>query len=38
MAISARAIQQYPVEEHIIMEANADVFKRLEQFAVENPR
>ncbi|CAE7039824.1 GATM [Symbiodinium sp. CCMP2592] len=33
MAISAKAVQSYPIEEHIILEANRDVFKRLEDFA-----
>ena len=33
MAISATAIQSYPIDEHIIMEANGDVFKRLKEFA-----
>ncbi|CAE6967797.1 GATM [Symbiodinium natans] len=33
MAISATAVQSYPIEEHIILEANSDVFKRLEEFA-----
>jgi len=33
MAISATAIQAFPIDEHIILEANGDVFKRLEEFA-----
>jgi guanidinoacetate N-methyltransferase len=33
MGISANFIQQYDIEEHIIVEANADIFKNLEQFA-----
>jgi guanidinoacetate N-methyltransferase len=38
MAISATAVQQHPIDEHIIMEANGDVFKRLEQFAIKYPK
>lgn len=38
MAISATAVQQYKIDEHIIMEANADVYKRLEAFAVKYPK
>jgi len=37
MAISATAVQQHPIDEHIIMEANGDVFKRLQQFAIKHP-
>lgn len=38
MAISATAIQQYDHTEHIIMEANGDVFKRLEAFKGTYPK
>jgi guanidinoacetate N-methyltransferase len=38
-AISATFIQQYEqVTEHVIIEANAEVFKRLQQFAENSPR
>jgi glycine amidinotransferase len=37
MAISATAVQGHPIGEHIIMEANGDVFKRLEHFAEGAP-
>ena len=37
MAISATAVQSHPIDEHIIMEANGDVFKRLEEFAAGAP-
>jgi len=37
MAISATAVQSHKPKEHIIMEANGDVFKRLQQFQKENP-
>jgi len=33
MGISARYIQEHEIEEHIIIEANADVFVQLEEFA-----
>ena len=33
MGISARYIQEHEIEEHIIIEANADVFVKLEEFA-----
>jgi guanidinoacetate N-methyltransferase len=33
MGISARYIQEYEIEEHIIIEGNADVFVKLEEFA-----
>ena len=33
MAISATKIQSFPVDEHVIVECNDDVFKRLEAFA-----
>jgi guanidinoacetate N-methyltransferase len=32
MGISARFIQEYDIEEHVIIEANSDIFKRLELF------
>ena len=35
MAISATKIQSFPVDEHVIVECNDDVFKRLEVFAKE---
>ena len=35
LGISAGAIQQYPIEKHIIVEANKDVFGRLEAFAAK---
>lgn len=38
MGISATAVQQHEIDEHIIMEANADVFKRLQAFAVKYPK
>ena len=37
MAISATTVQSHPIDEHIILEANADVFKRLEDFAESAP-
>lgn len=37
MGISATAVQQYPVDEHIIIEANAGVFDRLQGFAERAP-
>jgi guanidinoacetate N-methyltransferase len=37
MAISATAVQQFPIDEHIIMEANAGVFKKLEGFKEKYP-
>lgn len=37
MGISATAVQSHPIEEHIILEANGDVFKRLEEFAKGAP-
>ena len=33
MAISATKIQSFPVDEHVIVECNDNVFKRLEAFA-----
>lgn len=33
MAISATKIQSFPVDEHVIVECNDNVFKRLETFA-----
>jgi guanidinoacetate N-methyltransferase len=33
LGISARYIQEHEIEEHIIIEANADVFVKLEEFA-----
>ena len=33
MAISATKIQSFPVQEHVIVECNDEVFKRLEGFA-----
>lgn len=33
MAISATKIQSFPVDEHVIVECNDDVFKRLEAFS-----
>lgn len=33
MAISAGYIQEHDIQEHCIIEANADIFKRLEEFA-----
>jgi len=38
MAISARAVQQYEHTEHIIMEANGDVYKRLVAFKETYPK
>ena len=35
MAISATKIQSFPVDEHVIVECNDDVFKRLEAFSKE---
>jgi len=35
MAISATKIQSFPVDEHVIVECNDDVFKRLEVFSKE---
>ena len=37
MGISGSAVQKFPIKEHIIMEANGNVFKRLRQFAVQHP-
>ena len=37
MGISATAIQRHPVDEHVIIEANAQVFEELEAFAVSAP-
>jgi len=37
MGISATAIQSYPIEEHIVLEANAGVFERLGKFAQVSP-
>ena len=33
MGISANIIQEYDIEEHVIIEAHVDVFRNLEQFA-----
>jgi guanidinoacetate N-methyltransferase len=38
MAISATAVQSFPHDEHIIMEANKDVFKTLEEFKIKYPK
>ena len=35
LAISATKIQSFPVDEHVIVECNDDVFKRLEAFSKE---
>jgi guanidinoacetate N-methyltransferase len=32
LGISASYVQSFPIEEHVLIEANAEVFKRLEQF------
>jgi len=37
MAISATAVQQFEIDEHIIMEANGDVYKRLVKFKETYP-
>ncbi len=37
MGISARFVQRHPVTEHVIVEANTDVYQHLEAFAVEHP-
>jgi len=37
MGISAGAIQKHDIAEHVILEANADVFKRLQQFSKTSP-
>lgn len=37
MGISATAIQAFPIGEHVILEANADVFNRLQSFAGGTP-
>lgn len=37
MGISANYIQEHEIEKHIIVEANADVFKRLVEFAKTSP-
>lgn len=37
MAISAGWIQQHPVREHVIIEANAQVFEKLQAFAIDHP-
>lgn len=33
MAISATAVQSFDIEEHVIIECNGDVYKKLEKFA-----
>ena len=33
MAISATAIQKYDIKEHVIIECNGEVYKKLEKFA-----
>ena len=38
MGISASAVQKYPIAEHIILEANADVYSRLLAFKKAAPR
>jgi guanidinoacetate N-methyltransferase len=38
MGISARYLQSYPIDRHIIIEANWDVFERLAAFAVSATR
>lgn len=38
MGFSARAIQRYPIAEHVIIEANKAVFKNLEDFAKTSPQ
>ncbi len=37
MGISARFIQEHPIEEHIIIEANADVAEKAREFATKAP-
>ncbi len=37
MAISAGHVQRHAIDEHVIVEANAEVYKRLEAFAKEHP-
>lgn len=37
MAISASHVQKHPLIEHVIIEANAEVYARLEAFAKEHP-
>ena len=37
LGLSATAIQKYDIQEHIIIEANADVIKRGEKWAKEQP-
>ncbi len=38
LGLSARAIQKYPIEEHVIIEANADVYKDACIFAAQAPQ
>lgn len=37
MGISASYVQRHPVREHVIIEANAEVFARLQAFAAQHP-
>lgn len=38
LGLSANYIQQQPIEEHIIIEANAEVLKKAQDFAAQAPR
>lgn len=37
MGLSASAIQKYDIEEHVIIEPNLEVFRRLQEFAKRAP-